>query len=487
MIWIAHVGDLNVTWERILKGGEIIPWPEPPFSVGTPGAPANTFDQLDGVEQHMAVWAQHRLDTALVHLGLGSSCTSCWVAFSKVSGVLPSKGIVGSICSTKSIFAAHIERKLKESMTGHKHDFLAGGCVIPGTQTVTHKNRAIEDDKCTWRLVHIKNHVHQCQKLQAEWHDPWASVDTERGGSSLSETLETASESAGSTVLQENTSSSTKIAEYFTPTKISPEWQAQIDLLLFKLIICCTIPFSLLGNTFFLEFILTLAPNYTVPEHTSFFARNIEAEIAAVRKRLKDFLGRKTHMTLSLEGWSSHAKDKIYTFHTTIPSWCSFFTDSHILETFDPWKYSAITGDGGPNGCSVKHMIDLGFTSALSNYFGKSNISTYHLTEERAKMIIGTKPLCKVLGKTSVHYVFMSGLAMIIQLMSSIANGILTLEVSDDDTSRGAAASQYRWKEEVLQLQDELIRYVYNQAPFDSQYWTHQRSLLIIGKGCQTT
>ncbi|KAJ6607886.1 hypothetical protein B0H10DRAFT_1816953 [Mycena sp. CBHHK59/15] len=173
------------------------------------------------------------------------------------------------------------------------------------------------------------------------------------------------------------------------------------------------------------------------------------------------------------------------------------YTDSRnqILETFDLRKYSAITGDGGPNVRSAKCMIvkmfpwiiniydpchnlnlmmkdlgklfkkDLGFVSALSNYFGKSNIGTYHLTEERAKMNIGegmksasdtrfsttyiqtlAVQTCMpainscyragkllfdtkaVLGETSVHYAFMSGLTTIIQLMSSIANGILTLE-----------------------------------------------------------
>jgi hypothetical protein len=83
---------------------------------------------------------------------------------------------------------------------------------------------------------------------------------------------------------------------------------------------------------FFLEFILALAPNYKVPERTSFFARNIQAEVAAVGTRLKDFLSTKVHMTLSLDGWSTRAKDEIYTFHTTIPSRRSFFTDGHVFK-----------------------------------------------------------------------------------------------------------------------------------------------------------
>ncbi|KAJ6616313.1 hypothetical protein B0H10DRAFT_1799629, partial [Mycena sp. CBHHK59/15] len=157
--------------------------------------------------------------------------------------------------------------------------------------------------------------------------------------------------------------------------------------------------------------------------------------------------------------------------------------------------YSAIAGDGGPNVRAAKRIIvkmfpwilniydlchnlnlmmkdlgklfkkDLGLVSALSNYFGKSNIGTYHLTQERANMNIGEgmksasetrfsttyiqtlavqtcMPAIKscyrsgtllfdtkaILGTTPAHYVFMSSLATIVQLMSSIANGILTLE-----------------------------------------------------------
>ncbi|KAJ7480524.1 hypothetical protein B0H11DRAFT_1724791, partial [Mycena galericulata] len=163
--------------------------------------------------------------------------------------------------------------------------------------------------------------------------------------------------------------------------------------------------------------------------------------------------------------------------------------------------YSAIAGDGGPNVRVAKRIIvalfpwilniydpchnlnlmmkdlgklfkkDLVHVSALSNYFGKSNIGTFHLTEERRKMNIkegmksssetrfsttyiqalavytcmpainscyrlklllfdtkATKPLQSILGETSAHYAFMANLSTMLQLLSSTANGILTLE-----------------------------------------------------------
>ncbi|KAJ6600894.1 hypothetical protein B0H10DRAFT_1717528, partial [Mycena sp. CBHHK59/15] len=163
--------------------------------------------------------------------------------------------------------------------------------------------------------------------------------------------------------------------------------------------------------------------------------------------------------------------------------------------------YSAIAGDGGPNVCAAKCLIvvyfpwilniydpchnlnllmkdlgalfkkDLIVVSGLSNYFGKSNYSTYHLTVERKKMNISegmkssletrfsttfiqsfavhtcmpainvlyrsgilrfdtkaTKFLKGFLGETSAHYTFMANLSTMIQLLRGPANGILTLE-----------------------------------------------------------
>lgn len=189
------------------------------------------------------------------------------------------------------------------------------------------------------------------QVVQAEWSELWALVDAERGGSSLSTALKTgntsglapvrkpadtkttaATTASGNTVLSESAKSTQGLLEYFTPTRISRERQAQIDLLLFKLIICCALPFSLLGNTFFIEFVLALAPNYKIQERTSFFAKHITAEVAAVGKELKEFLSTQIHMTASLDGWSSRAKDEIYTVHATIPSRRSFFVDGHVFK-----------------------------------------------------------------------------------------------------------------------------------------------------------
>lgn len=122
------------------------------------------------------------------------------------------------------------------------------------------------------------------------------------------------------------------IKNFFPAIKITPERQAKLDLLLFKFIICCALPFTLLENPFFIEFIYVLCSNYPMPERTAFFARHLQSEVATVTRKLTEFLNTKFHLTLSFDGWSSRAKDEIYTFHTTIPSRRSFFTDGHVFK-----------------------------------------------------------------------------------------------------------------------------------------------------------
>ncbi|KAJ7879787.1 hypothetical protein B0H14DRAFT_2566633 [Mycena olivaceomarginata] len=197
--------------------------------------------------------------------------------------------------------------------------------------------------------------------VNSNWPELWVLVDEERGGKSVSVALETGDMSSlpalrkPSEPAVASTSKSKNpapISEYFNPVKIS-----------IQRIICCALPFALLGNPFFIEFVFDLAPKYKVPDRTSFFARMMVSDVAAVGKKLQDFLSTQMHMTLSLDGWSSRAKDEIYTFHNTIPSRRSFFVDGHVFKGISVTgatlagviqKWQAM---GGPNVRAAKRII----------------------------------------------------------------------------------------------------------------------------------
>ncbi|KAG6889030.1 hypothetical protein C0992_006653 [Termitomyces sp. T32_za158] len=224
------------------------------------------------------------------------------------------------------------------------------------------------------------------------------------------------------------------LLEHFNTAKISQQQQAYLDLILFKFFICCAIPFSVLDDRFFRDLLTGLAMNYVVPERTTFFTRHIAQESAVLRIKLKEYLSNQIHLTLSFDGWSTRAKDEIYTFHATTQTRRSFFVEGHvfkgvsvtgralqdvgnsILMAFDPKKFSAVAGDGGANVRVGKREINelypwiltiydpchnlnlflkdvgknfkdlLTKVSSVSNYFGKSNYGTFQLSLERSNL-----------------------------------------------------------------------------------------------------
>ncbi|KAJ7093057.1 ribonuclease H-like domain-containing protein [Mycena epipterygia] len=235
---------------------------------------------------------------------------------------------------------------------------------------------------------------------------------------------------------------------------------------------------------------------------------------------LQTFLAPRFYLTLSFDGWSSHAHDEIYTFHTTLPSRWSFLTAGHVFKgvsvtaaalfdvvekcifaSFKAKSYSAVVGDGGPNVRAAKKLIsstyiwilniydpchnlnlflkdlgklfkaELGIVSAISNFFGQSNIGTAQLAMERERQGIvagmksasdtrfgttfiqtravqhcvpalvtcvvtgtitfataATKWLVPYLKPGPTHYAFLAQLDSMVKLFEAGANGITTLE-----------------------------------------------------------
>lgn len=116
------------------------------------------------------------------------------------------------------------------------------------------------------------------------------------------------------------------------PAKISEKHKIKIEWLMFRMFICCALPWALMDSSFFIDFIHALAPNFSVPDRSAFFPKHLAQEVAVWGEKFKEFLEGKSHLTMSLDGWSTRAKDEIYTVHTTTPKRRSFFTDGHIFK-----------------------------------------------------------------------------------------------------------------------------------------------------------
>ncbi|KXN92074.1 hypothetical protein AN958_09777 [Leucoagaricus sp. SymC.cos] len=284
----------------------------------------------------------------------------------------------------------------------------------------------------------LEHGVLRCERLCLDWPNLYNRAAESLANRSSSRALETGNTKDLPKVRKTNEVAPLKqqgtVLEHFNTAKISAKQQAHIDLSLFKFFICCAIPFSVLDHQFFWNLLAALATNYVVPEWSTFFTRHIAEETVVLGNKLKEYLQGKAHLTLSFDGWSTRANDKIYTFHTTTPTRCSFFVHGHvfkgvsvtgqallevagrILKDHGPRLYSAVAGDGGPNVRVGKREIQKQYpwilviydpchnlnlllkdtgkifkelltkVTAISNYFGKSNYGTYQLSEERYRL-----------------------------------------------------------------------------------------------------
>ena len=95
---------------------------------------------------------------------------------------------------------------------------------------------------------------------------------------------------------------STGILTYMNPAKISQQHKIKIEWLMFRMFICCALPWALMDSRFFIDFIHALAPNFTVPDRSAFFPKHLAQEVAVWGEKFKAFLEGKSHLTMSLDG-----------------------------------------------------------------------------------------------------------------------------------------------------------------------------------------
>ncbi|KAF9470487.1 hypothetical protein BDN70DRAFT_902068 [Pholiota conissans] len=259
---------------------------------------------------------------------------------------------------------------------------------------------------------------------------------------------------------------------YMNPARISKQHKILIETLLFKMIICCGLPWALIDSPYFSSFVQALAPNFIIPDWSFFFTTHLSQEVAAWSIKFKEFIEPKSHLTLSLDGWiTGDALKQVI---------------SRLFGVYGAIRYSAIAGDGGPNVRAAKMKICAEYpwilnisykekmlvtVSGIANYFGQSNYGTFHLDAQRKvdgicegiksnsntrfsssyqqvksvnaciglikKCLVNstlkfatpaTKKLLPFIMDGTPHWKFMADMNSFIHLLSSGANSILTLE-----------------------------------------------------------
>ncbi|KAH9940354.1 uncharacterized protein BXZ73DRAFT_98797 [Epithele typhae] len=212
------------------------------------------------------------------------------------------------------------------------------------------------------------------------------------------EPMDLTSDAADSEATRPDTlcSESHKLEEYYEPVKMNAQRQESIDLALFQLVVCATLPFAFVSNPW-LDKITNQLSDFTLV--------------------LEDFLKGREHLTLSFNGWSSR---RVFNGVSVTGKALLKVIQQRIFAHFNPTMFSAVAGDGGPNVRLGKQLLvrispwiinvydpchninlllkDIGtlfketlkVVSGISNFFASSNLSTARLDAERARRGIAT-------------------------------------------------------------------------------------------------
>ncbi|KAF8868607.1 hypothetical protein CPB84DRAFT_1928406 [Gymnopilus junonius] len=223
-------------------------------------------------------------------------------------------------------------------------------------------------------------HAQHCNSLAKDFEKSYSEVNGVLGKRSHTKAIEDAEKHKNTSDPDEKASPmrTDSILSYMAPIKISEQVKIKIEWLMFCMFICCALPWAVMDHEFFVEFVNGLAPNFVIPDRSAFFPKHLAQEVTIWGEKFKEFIKDQEHLTFSFDGWSTQARDELYTFHMTTQKRRSFFTNGHvfrgvsvtgdalmdvilnIIKPFDPRKYCAIAGDGGPNvqAAKVKIQVD---------------------------------------------------------------------------------------------------------------------------------
>lgn len=91
-----------------------------------------------------------------------------------------------------------------------------------------------------------------------------------------------------------------KITDHIEKLAITDDKQRRISRALTKFFVCCGIPFWIVENPFFIDFIKTLCPGYQIPKRTTLSTSMVNSEAATVIVDMRNKLANETNLTLSM-------------------------------------------------------------------------------------------------------------------------------------------------------------------------------------------
>ncbi|PKY61355.1 hypothetical protein RhiirA4_449830, partial [Rhizophagus irregularis] len=90
-----------------------------------------------------------------------------------------------------------------------------------------------------------------------------------------------------------------ELTDWFESTNINSQKKASITRALVRAFICCGIPFSIIENPFFIEFLHEMRPGYEPPTSELLSGRLLNQETARINDKIKEIIKNSENLTLA--------------------------------------------------------------------------------------------------------------------------------------------------------------------------------------------
>ncbi|CAB5366112.1 unnamed protein product [Rhizophagus irregularis] len=174
-----------------------------------------------------------------------------------------------------------------------------------------------------------------------------------------------------------------ELTDWFESTNINSQKKASITRALVRTFICCGIPFSIIENPFFIEFLHEMRPGYEPPTSELLSGKLLNQETARINDKIKEIIKNSENLTLALDGWTNPNGVSVYNYviltpdreqylyalhdysgdHHTGDFLASQITD--IIKKIGPEKVSALVTDNAANCVKAREIVTNQFPNII--------------------------------------------------------------------------------------------------------------------------
>ena len=167
-----------------------------------------------------------------------------------------------------------------------------------------------------------------------------------------------------------------KITSMFESSELEASKIARCNRALTRLFVCCGIPFRVVSNPFFIDFVKSLCPAYELPNRVTLAGSWVNQELTNILTVADSEVRSSGNVTLGLDGWCDPNGRSIYAFILILPSGKEYihslndfslhlhtadFISKEILKVIDDVgaeKFSAVVSDNASTMVKAKRLVN---------------------------------------------------------------------------------------------------------------------------------